>query len=150
MLGIAVVLLSMLWQCFCFADELERLKPDIVYEAEQAAGKGETITSKIRRNTGKEEVIVQVDKITKSPHSIIASGLEVSSQDKVNIKSAIDSLKSKRVDKKMRFKGEILSDPQKKIDTAARAFIKNNKDMLLANEANLKLSICRRSEIRRM
>ncbi|MFH0772397.1 MAG: hypothetical protein V1933_07240 [Candidatus Omnitrophota bacterium] len=39
----------------------------------------------------------------------------------------------------MRLKGETLSSPQQKIDQAARRFIKDNKDILSADESNPKL-----------
>lgn len=142
LIGMTVVLglLSVFITQLCFAGDIEKLQPDMAYESEQpAVTGGESTTLKIRQKTGKNEVIVQIDKITKSPHSIVASGLEVSSQDKAKIKNAIGLFESVTLDGRTRLKGEALSSSQYAIDQAARRFIKDNKDMLSADELNLRL-----------
>lgn len=117
---------------FCYAnDALEKLKPSIVYESDGH------VASKIRQKTGRDEIIVRKNKITGSPHSIIAPGLEV--PKKFKIKGAVTNVKSKTIEGKKRLRGDVLSTAQQEIDNAGRAFIKENKDILLADEASLKL-----------
>ncbi|MFH1855661.1 MAG: hypothetical protein ABH836_00340 [Candidatus Omnitrophota bacterium] len=123
---------------------LEKLQPEIGCEREtgNSARSREIITSKIKQKTGQDKTIVKINKLTGTPHRIIGGGLSITPQDKQKMKGAIEKLKSvtkSTEERKTRKKGEGLLDTQKVLDETARNFIKNNQDILQADETNLKL-----------
>ncbi|MFH1847574.1 MAG: DUF4082 domain-containing protein, partial [Candidatus Omnitrophota bacterium] len=131
--------------------DVKKLLPELCYENEEMNngmvarsknGKNETISSKIKHKTGKNKVLVEKNKLTGTPHRIIGGGLKIIQKDKNKVKEAMKVFKSivvRESKQKIRKKDLCLTEQQKIIDETARSFIEENKDILKAEEINLKL-----------